>query len=115
VGDNGQSFVVGAGKIPQQNLTTETRFVPCKNHSITTVTSLGVSIDQIPTFYTVLSSGPGKPDDKYVDNRNDYMCQVATDYNALYTVASTAAAGLDDAFWSSYKTMCPKYVPKYNF
>jgi hypothetical protein len=56
VGDNGQ-FVVGAGKIPQQNLlTTETRFVPCKNHSITTVTSLGVSIDQIPTFYTVLSS-----------------------------------------------------------
>jgi hypothetical protein len=43
------------------------------------------------------------------------MSEVATDYNASYIVASTAAAGLDDAFWSSYKTMCPKYVPKYNF
>jgi hypothetical protein len=29
------------------------------------------------------------------------MSEVATDYNALYTVASTAAAGLDDAFSST--------------
>jgi hypothetical protein len=43
------------------------------------------------------------------------MSEVATDYNALYTVASTAAAGLDDRFWSTYKTMCPKHVPQYKF
>jgi hypothetical protein len=77
---------------------------------------LGLDRPNPNVLHGALIRGPGKPDDKYVDNRNDYvMSEVATDYNALYTVASTAAAGLDDAFWSSYKTMCPKYVPKYNF
>jgi hypothetical protein len=53
-------------------------------------------------LHGALIGGPGKPNDIYVDNRNDYvMSEVATDYNALYTVASTAAAGLDDRFWST--------------
>jgi hypothetical protein len=59
-------------------------------------------------LHGALIGGPGKPNDIYVDNRNDYvMSEVATDYNALYTVASTAAAGLDDRFWSTTRQCAP--------
>jgi endoglucanase len=116
-GDTGRSFVVGAGKDP-----------PVKPHHRNSICTLKESMDNNcntawgldrpnpNVLHGALIGGPGKPDDKYVDNRNDYvMSEVATDYNALYTVASAGAASLDDAFWSTYKTKCKPLVPKYPF
>lgn len=116
-GDTGRSFVVGAGVNPPVK--------PHHRNSICTIAesmnnncnvAWGLDRPNPNVLHGALIGGPGKPDDNYVDDRNDYvMSEVATDYNALYTVASVGAAGLDSAFWSGYKSACPKVVPQYVF
>jgi hypothetical protein len=116
-GDTGRSFVVGFGKKPPQ-----------KPHHRNSICTLQESVDKNcniawgldrpnpNVLHGALIGGPGRPDDVYVDDRNDYvMSEVATDYNALYTVASVGAASLPESFWRTYKTACPAHVPKYSF
>ncbi len=83
LGDNprGSSYVVGFGENPPRN----------PHHR----TAHGSWTDQLTTpeetrhvLYGALVGGPGAPDDRYTDSRQDYVAnEVATDYNAAFSGA----------------------------
>nr|WP_239177907.1 glycoside hydrolase family 9 protein [Actinoplanes octamycinicus] len=89
LGDNPRkaSYVIGFGANPPKN-----------PHHRTAHGSWWDS-QQVPeqtrhTLYGALVGGPSAPDDKYADNRGDYvMNEVATDYNAGFTSALAALQG----------------------
>jgi hypothetical protein len=100
-GDTGRSYVVGFGKDP-----------PLRPHHRNSACTLQESlVDSCAAAWTnkranpnvlhgALVGGPSKPNDKYNDDRGDYIeSEVAIDYNACYTLASAGLASLDRAFW----------------
>jgi endoglucanase len=83
LGDNPRrsSFVVGFGQNPPRNPHHRTAHGSWTN-------SIQSPVDNRHVLYGALVGGPPSPDDRYVDDRNDYvMNEVATDYNAAFTGA----------------------------
>jgi len=114
-GDSGRSFVVGVGVNPPKR--PHHRNAACTLSEGTACSSL--FMDPMPNpnvLHGALVGGPSAPDDKFPDDRSDYITsEVAVDYNAMYTVATAAAMSLGDAFWSGYPGNCVGLVPGVQF
>ncbi|SCL31474.1 processive endocellulase [Micromonospora nigra] len=83
LGDNPRdsSYVIGFGANPPKNPHHRTAHGSWWD-------SQTVPAETRHTLYGALVGGPSSPDDKYTDNRSDYvMNEVATDYNAGFTSA----------------------------
>jgi hypothetical protein len=100
-GDSGRSFVAGFGKDP-----------PLRPHHRNSACTLQESlVDSCNAAWTnkranpnvlhgALVGGPSKPDDKYKDDRGDYIeSEVSLDFNIGYTLAAAGLASLDRTFW----------------
>lgn len=114
-GDAGRSFVVGFGKgAPTRP---HHRNSACKLNEIDRCAALWNDPRPNPNvLHGALVGGPPQPDDKFSDDRNDYISsEVAVDYNALYSVATAAAMALGDGFWGQFPATCRGSVPGFSF
>ena len=105
LGDAGHSMMVGFGNNP-----------PKKPHHRNAACTLeesgagqcdaqwGAPRDSPNTLNGAVVGGPKEPNDVYVDDRNDYiMSEVATDYNAFFTVALAGVMDLPEEWWVRYE------------
>ena len=114
-GDSGQSFVVGAGHNPP--LRPHHRNAACTIAEGTQCSALFFTTRPSPyVIHGAVVGGPQTPNDAYIDDRNNYVTsEVATDYNAMYTLATAAAISLGDSFWSAFPGNCVGMVPGFRF
>lgn len=114
-GDSGRSFVVGVGRDPPKR--PHHRNAACRISEGTACATLFSDPRPNPNvLHGALVGGPSSPDDKYGDDRSDYISsEVAVDYNAMYTVATAAAMALGDNFWNAFPGNCQGLVPGYKF
>jgi hypothetical protein len=101
-GDSGRSFVAGFGKDPPKRPHHRNSACTLQESLVDNCNAAWINARPNPNvLHGALVGGPSKPDDKYADDRGDYIqTEVATDYNALYSLASAGLASLDRAFWS---------------
>ena len=114
-GESGRSLVVGFGSNPPVQPHHRNAACTLAEHA-QCAALFNVDRPDPQTLHGAVVGGPGAPNDVYVDNRADYTtCEVAVDYNALYTVATAAAMALGDGFWSQYPAICEGSVPGVTF
>ena len=113
----GRSFIVGFGNNPPQR--------PHHRNAACTLTEAAAG--SCPFLFSsprpsplvlhgALVGGPKAPDDSFIDNRMDYIAtEVATDYNAFYTLATMAAIQLGESFWGAYPGNCQGLIPGVRF